>query len=70
MDSSWDAIRDIRRVIGYSYPYKAGSVTINCSAYKTIVLKEVLDYFFKREFTMSMNKEKRQITITGYCKEF
>jgi len=70
MDDAYEAIRRIRRHLGYFYPYKAGSVTLNCSAYDKVVLTEIIDYFHKLEYLIVLNKEKGQMTIKGYCKEF
>jgi hypothetical protein len=63
-------IRSIKRRLGYSYPYSAGSATINCRCFTKDNLDKVLKYFLKRECSIVVNYEKNQITISGYMKEF
>jgi len=61
-----DAIGVIRRELNYSYPYSAGSVTINCSGFDKKTLQKVLEYFMKHHCSVSINYEKKQVKISGY----
>jgi|LakMenEpi03Aug12_release.lakeMendotaPanAssembly.Ray.scaffolds.fasta_scaffold3818935_1 hypothetical protein len=63
-------IQEIRRQIGYNYPYSSGSATINCKHFTKDILNEVINYFLKREYHISINYQKNQITIVGYSKEY
>jgi hypothetical protein len=65
-----DAIGFIRRKLGYSYPYKAGSVTINCEGYDKTVLLYIIDWFMKRQASITINYEKKQVVIKGYMTEY
>jgi len=70
MNYSLDAIVEIKKQIGYSYPYSSGSATINCSFYSKDNLTKILNYFLKRECSIVVNYEKNQIKITGYMNDF
>lgn len=61
-----DAIGIIRRELGYSYPYSAGSVTINCSGYDKTVLHYIVNWFMQRQASIVINYEKKQVVINGY----
>jgi hypothetical protein len=65
-----DALGIIRRELGYSYPYSAGSVTINYDNYPKKILERILKYFRDREASIVIYPNKRQIVIKdymGYC---
>jgi hypothetical protein len=64
--ASLDAIGVIRRELSSSYPYSAGSVTINCAGYDRKTLLEVLKYFMERHCSININYEKNQVKISGY----
>ena len=64
--ASLDAIGIIRRELNYSYPYSAGSVTINCDGYDRKTLLEVTKYFMERHCSITINYEKKQVKISGY----
>ena len=61
-----DAISIIRRELNYSYPYCAGSVTINCSGFDKKTLQEVTKYFMEHHCVININYEKKQDKISGY----
>ena len=61
-----DAIGIIRRELNYSYPYRAGSVTINCAGFGKKTFLEVTKYFMERHCSISINYEKKQVKISGY----
>lgn len=61
-----DAISVISRELQYSYPYKSGSVTIDVRGFGTETFKEVIKYFMARHCTITINTEKKQVTISGY----
>lgn len=61
-----DAICEIKKQIGYSYPYSSGSATIICSFYSKDDLLKISNYFLKRQCSIVVNYEKKQIKITGY----
>jgi hypothetical protein len=61
-----DAIGVIRRELQYSYPYKSGSVTINVRGFGTETFKEVIKYFIAHNCSITINTEKKQVTISGY----
>ena len=63
-------IGQIKRNLGYSYPYCAGTVTIYCPHYKPEIIAEIVKYCRKKEFSIVLNYEKKEITISGYCSEF
>ena len=64
--ASLDAIGIIRRELNYSYPYSAGSVTINCGGFDRKTLQDVTRYFMERHCAITINYEKKQIKISGY----
>lgn len=64
--ASLDAIGIIRRELNYSYPYSAGSVTINCAGFDKKTFLEVTKYFMERHCSISINYEKKQVKISGY----
>lgn len=64
--ASLDAIGVIRRELDYSYPYSAGSVTINCDGYNKKTLLEITKYFMERHCSITINYEKKQVKISGY----
>lgn len=68
MDSFYviEAIVEITKQIGYSYPYSSGSATINCRFYSKDELTKILNYFLKRECSIVVSHSKNQIKITGY----
>ena len=70
MDIASEAIGMIRREIGYSYPYKSGSVTINCAGYDKTTLLYILNWFMIRESHIEVNYEKNQAKITGYMSAY
>lgn len=70
MEIALDAIGIIRREIGYSYPYSAGSVTINCAGYDKTILHYIVNWFLERQSSINVNYEKNQVKITGYMTEF
>jgi hypothetical protein len=61
-----DAIGVIKRELEYSYPYKSGSVTINVRGFGTETFKEVINYFMTHHCSITINTEKKQVTISGY----
>ena len=65
-DVSLDAIGIIRRELNYSYPYSAGSVTINCGGFDRKTLLEITKYFMERHCSITINYEKKQVKISGY----
>ena len=64
--TSLEAIGIIRREINYSYPYSAGSVTINTSGFDRITIEDILKYFMEHHCSISINYEKKQVKISGY----
>lgn len=65
-----DALGTIRRELGYSYPYSAGSVTIHYNYYPKKVLERILKYFRDRQASIVIQPDKQQIVIKdymGYC---
>jgi hypothetical protein len=52
--------------LNYSYPYRAGSVTINCAGFDKKTLMEVTKYFMERHCAITINYEKKQVKISGY----
>lgn len=65
-DAIFDAIGVIRREIGNSYPYSAGTATINCAGFDRKTLEEIIKYFLKVQCSISINYEKKQVKISGY----
>ena len=63
-------IGQIKRQLGSSYPYCAGTVTIYCPNYNPEIVAEIVNYFRKKEFSIVLNYIKKEITISGYCSEF
>jgi hypothetical protein len=63
---SLEAIRMIKRELAYSYPYSAGTVTINCPGFGKKKLKDVIKYFMAQHYTITINYEKKQVKISGY----
>lgn len=63
-----DAIGVIRRELSYSYPYKAGSVTINCSGFDKKTMIGIIKHFMECHCSITINYEKQQVKITGYLK--
>jgi len=61
-----DAIGIIRRELNYSYPYKAGSATINCAGFDKNTLQKIIEYFMEHNCSIYINYEKNQIKISGY----
>ena len=61
-----DAIGIIKREIGYSYPYSAGSVIINCDGFDRKTLQEIITYFLNCKCSININYEKNQVKISGY----
>lgn len=61
-----DYIGVIRRELNYSYPYRAGTVTLNCSGFDKKTLLDVVRYFMERHCTVDINYEKNQVKISGY----
>jgi hypothetical protein len=52
--------------LNYSYPYRAGSVTINCAGFGKKKLEDVIKYFMERHCAITINYEKNQVKISGY----
>jgi hypothetical protein len=65
-----EVISTIRRIIGQSYPYGAGSVTLKSKLYTKAEMKEVLKYFMGRGACIEINYVTNQVKITDYLKEF
>lgn len=63
---SLEAIRIIKRELGYSYPYSAGTVTINCPGFGKKKMEDVIKYFITHNCTVTINREKKQVKISGY----
>jgi hypothetical protein len=61
-----DAIGHIRKELGYSYPYKAGSVTMNCAGYDKTVVLCIVKHFLDANLSIVVNYEKKTIKFTGY----
>lgn len=64
---SLDAIRIIRSELNYSYPYSAGTVTINCPGFGKKKMVDVIKYFTAHSCTITINYEKKQVKISGYA---
>jgi hypothetical protein len=65
-----DALGIIRRELSYSYPYSAGSVTINYDYYPKKILEQILKYFQGRHASIVIFPDKRQIVIKDYMGYF
>ena len=65
-----ESIACIRRKIGESYPYSAGSAIINCPGFSRKALEKIIKHFIKRNAHIVVNYEKKQVVITGYMSEF
>lgn len=68
-DEDWlviDALGIIRRELGYSYPYSAGSVTIKYDYYPKKILERILKHFRDREASIVIYPDKKQIVIKDY----
>lgn len=63
-------IGEIKRQLGYSYPYKAGSATVHTPGLSKKVFLEIIKYYTEKEFSITINTEKKTFTISGYCPEF
>jgi hypothetical protein len=68
--SGMEVISTIRRIIGQSYPYGAGSVTLNSRLYTKAEMTEVLKYFMGRRACIEINYETNQVKITDYLRQF
>lgn len=55
----------VKSAIGYSYPYKAGTVKFCTRYYTKEEIKKVLDYFLKNDFQIEINYEKSEIKMCG-----
>ena len=65
-----EAIGVIKREIGSSYPYCAGSVTMNCVGYDKSTLLYIVNWFLERQSSIVVNYERKQVQITGYMREY
>ena len=61
-----EAIGVIRRQLNYSYPYKAGSATINCAGFDKKIMIGIIKYFMECHCSITINYEKKQVKISGY----
>lgn len=65
-----DAIARINREMSQSYPYKSGSAVINTRCCTKNVLMKILQHYMDRKSFISINYDKKQVTITDFLGGF